>query len=226
MSDQRTRDCILFFVKNPVPGEVKTRLAEDSSPEGAAHFYAVFAEEKLVELADGCDGDVFVYYTPQTVKNAMVDWLGQGHRYLAQKGNSFGRRMENAFREVFFMGYERAILVVSDVPGLTPAIVTEGRDALTPETPVVGPAENGGYYCIAFHKKGFAPEVFRDVAGDTADTFQLTTNRLDSLGLKWVALPSLENTNTLEDVETLTALGLSGPLGKQALEAARKLVGV
>lgn len=226
MSGQRAKECVIFFVKLPVPGEVKTRLAEDTSPEGAARFYAVFAEEKLAELKGGCAADIIVCFTPEAARAEVAEWLGPDHRYIAQKGADFGRRMENAFREVFFMGYERAVLAGSDIPGLTPVILSDALESLTPETACLGPAEDGGYYCIGFHKQGFTPEVFRNMEWSTPEVFQRTVNQFDALGRKWVELVQLDDTDTLEDVETLVALGRSGPLGGKALETAKKLTGM
>lgn len=218
--------CILFFVKYPEPGEVKTRLAEEATPELAAEFYKVFVQEKLAELEAGCDHDIIVFFTPEQNGKAMPDWLGPDYRYLAQKGAELGRRMENAFREAFFMGYERVILAGSDIPGLTPAILDDGLAALTPETASIGPADDGGYYCIGFHKKGFSPKVFSNMQWSNDDVFQRTVNRLSDMGMEVVELARLEDTDTIEDVETLVALGTAGPLGGKALAAARKLAGM
>jgi len=218
--------CILFFVKYPEPGEVKTRLAEETSPELAAEFYSVFAKEKLAELSAGCDADVLIFYAPETARNDMADWLGPEHRYLAQKGVDLGRRMENGFREAFFMGYEAGVLVGSDIPGLSPEIIREGLESLTPETVSIGPADDGGYYLIGFHKGGFKPDVFRNMPWSTEDVLQYTANRLEDMGMERVELVRLEDTDTLEDVETLAALGTVGPLGGNALAVAKKLSGM
>ncbi len=219
-------DCLLFFVKYPEPGEVKTRLAEDTSPEMAAEFYEVFAAEKLVELNVSTDFDVVVAFAPEIRKDDMPDWLGDDNQYIGQKGGELGRRMENAFREAFLLGYERVVLAGSDIPGLTPAIVAEGLNSLTTDTACIGPADDGGYYLIGFHKQGFVPQVFRSMEWSTEDVFQQTAKRLDDSGKAYVELPRLEDTDTLEDVETLAALGSVGPLGGKALALARKMTGM
>lgn len=219
------KECILFFVKYPVPGEVKTRLAEDSSPELAAEFYATFVEEKFAELKEGCRADLIVCHAPEGAGQAMRDWLGTGVRYFGQKGTDLGRRMENAFREAFLMGYGRAVLAGSDVPGLTPAILDEALQALDENTASLGPAEDGGYYCIGFHRKGFKPEPLRDVEWSTRSVFEQTASRLEKAGLDYHVLPPLEDVDTIEDVETLIALGNAGPLGPRTLAEARRLAG-
>jgi hypothetical protein len=220
------KDCILFFVKYPVPGEVKTRLAEDSSPELAAELYATVVEEKFAELKEGCEADLIVCHAPEGARQAMRDWLGSGHRYLGQKGADLGRRMENAFREAFLLGYDRVILVGSDVPGLTPAILDEGLNALNKTTACLGPTDDGGYYGIGFHRQCFTPEAFHGVEWSTAAVFDQTASRLEKAGVEYQILQPLEDMDTSEDVETLVALGTSGPLGPKSLTDARRLIGI
>jgi len=220
------KDCILFFVKYPVPGEVKTRLAEDSSPELVAELYATFVEEKISELADGCDATLIICHAPEGARQAMRDWLGTSFRYLGQKGTTLGRRMENAFREAFLMGYERVILAGSDIPALAPSILAEGLDALTEESAAIGPAEDGGYYCIGFHRRAFKPEVLAEMEWSTASVFDITASRMDKAGIGYHVLPPLPDIDTIEDLETLVALGDAGPLGPQTLAEARRLIGI
>lgn len=219
------KDCLLFFVKYPEPGEVKTRLAEGSSHEQAATFYRTFVEEKLAEL-DDCSAEVIICFTPETARNDMQQWLGTKHRFIGQKGADLGRRMENAFREAFFMGYERVVLSGSDIPALSPAIVEEGLAALTPGTACLGPADDGGYYLIGFHRQGLQPTIFQGMEWSTDMVFQQTVTRLEDAGVDFHELPQLEDTDTIEDVETLAALGPTGPLGPRSLAMARKLSGM
>lgn len=219
-------NCIMFFVKYPEPGEVKTRLAEESTPEGAAEFYKAFVEDKLAELKDAVDGELIAFYTPETQKKGMNEWLGTDYRFIAQKGVELGRRMENAFREVFFMGFERVVLVGSDIPGLTPDIITTALGSLEPGKACIGPAEDGGYYLIGFHRKTFAPKVFQNMEWSEDDVFQRTINRFADMEIELTELDRLADMDTFEDVETMVALGEKGPLKGRVLELARKLTGL
>lgn len=220
------KDCLLFFVKYPEPGTVKTRLARDASPELAADFYATFVEEKFEELVSGCDCDVIVCFAPEKAKQAMRDWLGEEHRYIGQKGTGLGRRMENGFREAFLMGYDRVVLAGSDIPGLTPAIIREGLDLLTPDSCSLGPADDGGYYLIGFHRNGFVPEVFQCSEWSHDMVLQKTMNTLEDAQKEITQLKPLEDTDTMEDVETLATLGNISGFGPRSLAMARKLAGM
>lgn len=219
------KECIMYFVKYPEPGTVKTRLAEESTPELAAEFYRTFAEEKLAELESGLDADVLVYFAPETMGAGMREWLGHERRLKGQKGGGLGRRMENAFREVFHMGYERAVLVGSDIPGLTPEIVNSGLADLSPECATLGPAGDGGYYLVGFHRDGFVQEVFRTEEWGTSEVYQRAFSILTESDIGFTEQQELDDMDTMDDIETMLALGSLGPLKGKALSMARKLVG-
>ncbi|WP_243547328.1 TIGR04282 family arsenosugar biosynthesis glycosyltransferase [Pseudodesulfovibrio tunisiensis] len=216
--------CILFFVRYPEPGTVKTRLAANTTPEAAAEFYQALVEEKLPELARATDAELFVCYSPEDMCDAMTDWLGHDYLYLSQKGAELGKRMENAFREVFFMGYEHAVLVGSDIPMLDGPILTRALQGLKNHDACIGPTEDGGYYLIGFQRGSFTPEVFRDMEWSRNDVLERTMHRLAALGVDAEQLDMLDDVDTLEDLEALVTLGANGPLRGNVLQAARRLI--
>lgn len=216
-------DCILYFVKYPHPGEVKTRLADGCSAELAAEFYRVFARKKLIEIAVTPKADMFVCYFPETMRRETVEWLGASHKYISQKGADLGRRMENAFREVFFMGYDRVVLVGSDIPGLTPDILRAGLDSLNAGSACIGPAGDGGYYLVGFHRHSFVPEVFHDMQWSREEVGQRTVNRFAALDVECTRLEPLDDIDTIRDLEEMVALGENGSLKGEVLELAQRL---
>lgn len=214
--------CILFFVNYPEPGQVKTRLAESSSPELACELYKALVADMLPVL-EGVEGaGVMVCYTPESRGGDMVAWLGSERRCLSQKGVDMGRRMENAFREAFFMFYDQVLLVGGDVPELSPEILGQAFDATTQGKAVLGPARNGGCYLIGFQRDAFLPEVFSDMVWSTEQVFEDARQRLAGSGRDVEVLPELAVVDTLEDVRDLAQRGV--PEGSLTLEAARRMV--
>ena len=216
------KSCILYFVKYPEPGTVKTRLARGATPELAAEFYRTFAADKLMELAETEEADVLVCFAPEAKRREVAEWL-PGFQLFAQKGDDLGGRMENAFRHAFRQGCDRAILVGSDVPGLTPELMRRGFESLTPESAALGPAEDGGYYLIGFHREGFAPEPLRNMEWSRDDVFQRTKTRLLELGLRCKELERLSDIDTPDDLVALVKGGVDGPLSGKSLELAKRL---
>jgi glycosyltransferase A (GT-A) superfamily protein (DUF2064 family) len=109
---------------------------------------------------------------------------------------------------------------------LTPAIISTAFASLEQDKPCLGPAEDGGYYLIGFHRHGFVPLVFRDMEWSEDDVYQRTVNRFTDTDITFTELDRLDDMDTLEDVETMVALGRNGPLKGRLLELARKLVGM
>jgi len=215
--------CILFFVKYPEPGQVKTRLAESATAEAARDLYKAFVEEELAVL-EGMEGiDVMVCYAPETHGREIAEWLGGGRRYLSQKGMDLGRRMENGFREAFFMFYDEVVLVGSDIPELSADVIRQAFAGLSTGKAVLGPARDGGYYLIGFPRGSFIPEVFADMAWSTEKVFENTMERLTSSGMDVEILPALADMDTLDDVRDMVARGALQ--GSRTLELARKMVG-
>lgn len=216
-------DCLLLFVKYPTAGEVKTRLASSCSGESAAELYRALVND-IVSRLRGATMDLLICYTPDAARADLQDWLGTDLKYISQKGDGLGERMENAFREAFFMGYRRAVLAGSDVPGLTQDIVQSGLDVLTPQVASVGPASDGGYYLIGFEKYGFAPEVLQGMEWSHTEVCHRTVNRLDALGIECVQLKELDDIDTMADLRQLVERGVDGPLSEATLKMAQEMI--
>lgn len=215
------KDCVIVFVKYPTPGKVKTRLAVQSSPELAAQFYAVLVQVKLKALSDGLDADILVFFSPAGAVAKMQEWLGRDMRFLPQKGDGLGSRMANAFRTTFDLGYKRAILVGSDIPAFTPEIASQALSRLTPQRACIGPAKDGGYYLIGFHKDGLASQIFTNMEWSTPEVCQQTVTRLKDAQLDVATLPRLSDLDTMEDLQDHLR---SGTLPPEATAAAKALL--
>jgi glycosyltransferase A (GT-A) superfamily protein (DUF2064 family) len=74
--------------------------------------------------------------------------LPLGARVVAQRGDSFGERLANAFDDVRSLGYDVVVTVGADFPGLTPRHLAAAFEALERATTVLGPARDGGIYLI------------------------------------------------------------------------------
>ena len=69
-------------------------------------------------------------------------------RFLAQRGASFGERLENAFADALARGYERVVAAPIDVPRLGLAHLRQALDALATRSLVYGPSPDGGVYLL------------------------------------------------------------------------------
>lgn len=195
------RRILLIFAKAPVPGRVKTRLAEELGEHGAAEYYRVLGGGVLDRLRGG-DYRAVIYHDPPDAASAMHAWLGaeDGIEFLPQPGGGLGERLDGAFAWGFGRG-ELVCVVGTDIPELGRAEV-EGAFARLedPEGPdaVFGPALDGGYYLLALRRP--APSLFGLRAWSTGSVLEESLSRAEELGLRVDLLRPLADIDRPEDL--------------------------
>ena len=195
---------VLVFVKAPVPGLVKTRLARSVGDATAAALYAAFGLDMIRSLVES-GLQVHVVFAPESPQSVYEDWLGRGYSMFPQQGDDLGERMADAFRHVFAQGAERAVLVGSDLPEMPPERVVDALTVLRGSAAVFGPAGDGGYYLAGFSKEGFEPRLFQGIAWSTDAVYSQTLKRMQELGVNAEELPVQRDVDTGEDLERLAA---------------------
>jgi uncharacterized protein len=212
---------IILFIKAPLPGSVKSRLAAGIGPEAAAHLYRRFILDTVDVLVETGYG-VRICYFPPDAAGLVAEMVGREWALLPQAGADLGERMANAFHDVFSAGYERAVLVGSDIPELNHAIITEAFDALERNDAVLGPAADGGYYLIGFRKESMAPGAFHGIAWSTAAVFEETKRILEAESLRVHVLPMLHDMDSAEDLKAFWERNRCGNRTSRALEYIEK----
>jgi rSAM/selenodomain-associated transferase 2/rSAM/selenodomain-associated transferase 1 len=89
----------------------------------------------------------------------MQKWLGPQFSYRPQGRGDLGRRMARAFEEAFRDSKEAAVIVGSDIPGISTDIIQQAFERLKKNDLVLGPARDGGYYLIGM-KNTIPTETF------------------------------------------------------------------
>jgi rSAM/selenodomain-associated transferase 1 len=188
------KEALIIFVRQPVAGWVKTRLAVDIGPEAALFVY----RELLAHTRSVCAQlavDKYIFYA-----NAIVDqddWDNRYHKQI-QQGNDLGERMQHAFSQVFGMGYERVCIIGSDCLELSANIVAEGYSLLWDNDFVVGPAKDGGYYLLGMRHE--LKPVFDGINWSTSDVFQQTAEKINLLQNSMALLPVLADIDVVGDL--------------------------
>ena len=195
--------CLLFFIKNPEKGRVKTRLASVIGDGMAVKLYRRFLLEMLSTLNRGTFLFTLCFY-PVDSLNDLKQWLGDHYLYTPQNGENLGERMKNSFMETFAMGFKRVVLIGSDIPHLPLEFIEEAFTSLKEKDAVIGPSLDGGYYLIGFKDKTFSPQVFKGVPWSTERVFEQTTKRLEREGLAVHFLKPLRDIDTIEDLRNLS----------------------
>ncbi len=184
------------FLKLPVPGKVKTRLAATIGPDRAAFEYERMVEHVLnhtvaplrEKLAVTLWGDPF-----EPREEYDRKWGDRGFEIALQQGATLGDRMLHA------LGDSKAIVIGSDCVRLQPKHLLEASAALDDGADLVlGPATDGGYYLVA--TRVAQPELFRDIEWSTPSVFKTTIARALGLKLRVHVLEKLSDIDTWDDL--------------------------
>jgi rSAM/selenodomain-associated transferase 1 len=186
------------FAKYPEPGKVKSRIAREIGEEEAARIYRSLAERVFKETTPAERGyGRIVFYHPHTLKAGFEKWL-PGERLILQRGRDIGEKMENALRDLFALGAEKAAVVGVDIPDLDRDIIKQCYIELDSSDVVMGPALDGGYYLIGMKK--LHPEIFRGIPWSSGQVYEATIEILHRLQLSVSTLNRLSDVDTVEDL--------------------------
>ena len=199
-----SESCILFFVKYPEPGKVKTRLGEVVGNDKAAMLYRHFVQDMLQGLAR-LHADLHICYVPgdADLPEKFKAWLGPQHMFAAQQGLDLGERMKHAMQKAFDDGYDRVALMGSDIPDYPCELVQKALNDLQHYDAAIGPAFDGGYYLIGFRKDSFCPDVFDGIRWGEADVYQPTVEKMRRARLEVLQLPDWNDVDTVWDLNVL-----------------------
>ncbi len=200
--DKVTDNCVLFFVKYPVQGQVKTRLAAELGEEVVVELYKNFVLDMLSTIRR-LNVPFRICFHPESAGDKVKGWLGEQYAYIAQEGSNLGQRMKNALTQIFEENFSRAILVGSDIPDLPAAFLIEALQSLESHHAVIGPGSDGGYYLIGFSKAHFLPEAFDGISWSTESVFQQTIDVLEKHSSNVHILPQWFDIDTPVDLREL-----------------------
>ena len=183
---------VIVFVKNIKLGKVKTRLAKTIGNQGAFQVYAELVKV-TEEATKNISEDKRIYFSESVVEN---QW--ENHQKFVQVGVDLGERMKNAFKKGFDDGYERIVLIGSDLPDITATHINKGLNALTQNEVVFGPAEDGGYYLIGLSK--IHNFVFNNKPWSQTHLLEETLSELKENDVTFSTLDTLNDIDTYEDL--------------------------
>lgn len=192
---------IALFVKTPLPGRVKTRLASKIGEQAACQLYCQLVSHVIDAVFTSTIPLVICYDGNQD--DLPESWRASAWRCLLQQGVDLGERMAAAFCRLFTDGASQVVLIGSDIPGLDAGYLQNAFAQLTNYDLVIGPAVDGGYCLIGFHQQSFDPHLFEQIPWSTNQVLRLTLSAAERAGLSVALLPPLRDIDTLEDLRAL-----------------------
>ncbi len=183
---------LIIFVKNPIPGTVKTRIARTVGNDKAVEVYRHLITYTQ-NLTHPLPWHGVVYYGDFV--NADDGW--NGYEKQLQQGADLGERMMNAFREQFEAGAQRVIIIGSDCLDLRAEHLKQAFCALEHTDVVIGPAYDGGYYLLGM--KQLHSFLFEHKPWSQSSLLNLTLNELQQKGVSYELLEELADVDEWED---------------------------
>jgi len=191
----RDTDRLLVFVKAPVPGTVKTRLAATLGSAAACEAYETLVRHLLRQFRGF--SSVSLCFTPDDQASRIEPWLETGWQSRPQGPGDLGDRLNRAFDEAFAQGAERVIALGSDCPYVTASDVRTAFRRLGGCDTLVGPATDGGYWLLGLKRS--QPALFWGIPWSTDQVLGETLRRCKEAKLK------IDLMGILEDVDDLAA---------------------
>lgn len=194
---------LILMSRIPIPGKTKTRLMNVLSGEECARLHKCFLKD-LFSLFDVIKEDVhlFLSYTPDGTLHLLKDMMPDYIEAFPQEGEDLGERMANAIDFVLSKGYEKVVLIGSDIPAIGPSDIYEAFSLLDNHDICLGPTHDGGYYLIGM-KRMYRDIFTRDLKWGKKSVFESTMFIANDLGLSVGLAPKHMDIDTAEDVSAL-----------------------
>lgn len=192
------KNLLMIFTRNPELGKCKTRLAATIGNQNALDIYA-FLLAHTAALTKSVNAAKQVWYSEEIWENDI--WDRAIFDKKLQLGDDLGIRMAHAFQEGFTAGFERIIVIGSDMYDLTATDIDKAFTFLESKDVVIGPADDGGYYLLGM--TAFNGALFQNKSWGTETVLQ---NTLDDLSQKNIHLLATRNDlDIYEDIKDIEA---------------------
>mgnify|MGYP001570808019 CR=1 FL=1 len=189
-----SKNSLIIFTRNPILGKVKTRLAKSVGNEIALEIYQ-FLLNKTKEVTLNIPADKVVFYSEEITNKDI--WDATIYKKELQEGTDLGAKMSNAFKTCFKDGYEKVVLIGSDLFDLEEFHIREAFEKLEKNDAVIGPALDGGYYLLGLKK--MHPTIFMNKNWGTATVRKNTMKNLEKVNVH--LLPILNDVDVIEDIK-------------------------
>ena len=195
MINEHGQRALIVFVKNPVQGQVKTRLGKEIGMEEALKVYLLLLAYTR-SVCTEVDADIHVFFSNHIPE--QTEWAALSQGLHVQRGDDLGTKMTTAFEEMY-QRYEHVAIIGSDCPGLKPEYIEQGFQAISKGQYAIGPAEDGGYYLFGAPRTAILP--FKGIEWSSKHVLRQTLDQIESTDFEATQLPILRDLDTLEDLE-------------------------
>ena len=195
---------LVVMARAPMPGQVKTRLQPDLTPEQCAAVYEAFLRDTLNLAVSLSQYTCFLAFTPS---EACIFFEGFTQReiiLLPQTGNNLGQRIYHLMHLLENMEYSPVVLIGSDIPTLQPGILQQAIEELRTFDLCLGPSQDGGYYLVG--SRHADKRIFCGIPWSTPDVLKITIRKAKEAELSLALLEECIDVDTFEDLKKLSVI--------------------
>lgn len=179
-------NALIIFTREPEPGATKTRMMPYLTADKCSELHKCMLRDIAKEMRH-VDADIIVAYTggaPHFLKSIIKEdsRFRSGAVYIEQRGDGIGEKMENAIADAMSLGYQKAVLIGTDIPEIEAESIETAFALLDVNDVCIGPTEDGGYYLIGMksvHHVAFDVKTY-----GVGTVFDETVSSMEKAGLK------------------------------------------
>ena len=192
-------NAVILFARDPILGQVKTRLRPSFDDETILKLYICFVEDSLEKIRQVGNVECFVGVSPENHSGFFLGIESFGMSLFVQRGKDLGEKMRQAFVDRFAEGYNKVVIIGSDSPSLPVSYINKAL--ASDKDLVLGPSTDGGYYLIAM--SGKVSEVFSGVAWGTENVLDETLKKIKGTSISFELLPIWYDVDSPDDLKFL-----------------------
>ncbi len=189
---------LLIFAKHPTPGKVMTRLCPPLSHDDAARIQRACIRMLCERSFRGWPVRPTLVISPDDAEDETREFVGPYIPIATQGEGDLGERLSRVCKAQFDAGEKTLLIIGTDSPTMpfdTPKLVMK---KLGKSDVVVGPTEDGGYYCIGLRK--FDKRLFTNIDWSSDRVFEQTQAQAKQCKFKFDTLPEWYDIDRPEDV--------------------------
>ena len=197
MGSLAQRDVVAVLTRAPSAGGKSRLFAELGTPPDPALLTALLLD--TLDAVDLEDVTRIVAVEPASACDEVRGLVASNVLVIPQRDGTLGDRMAGLMREMLDGGARAVALIGSDLPTLRSAQLARAFALLQddPQSVVIGPADDGGYYLIAARH---VPDLFRDVEWGSRRVLEQTRAAAAAARTRLHLVDSMRDVDTVSDL--------------------------
>ncbi len=203
---------VVLFAREPVAGQVKTRLAREIGEGAAAALYGSFLRDLAAALPDPVRWDAVLAHAEFEPGPFLVGTFRAPWDLFPQGDGSLGERLSRVVIRSRMEGKRDVVVAGSDAPTLGKEDLAAAFAALEEDSEVVfSPAPDGGYSVVGLRGNVDPAAVFTAVRWSSEHALHDSRRSAEARGYRVRLLSSVPDIDELKDFASLGPILASDP---------------